>query len=71
MAYKLCTVITTTGTTIYHQQLALQQSETNSTIDPRKTFTSDLLTWLKKLHKKVKGSFWVNTLMRSRIAHQT
>eukprot|EP00957_Ditylum_brightwellii_P011569 874449-Ditylum_brightwellii.AAC.2 len=71
MAHKPCTVATTMGTTTYHQQLALQQSDTNSTINPRKMFTSDLLTYMKKSHKKVKGSFWVMTSMRPCIAHQT
>jgi hypothetical protein len=51
-AYKPCTVTTNTGTTIYHQQLALQQSKTNATINPRKNFASDLLQWMKKLHQK-------------------
>eukprot|EP00957_Ditylum_brightwellii_P023473 1771828-Ditylum_brightwellii.AAC.1 len=41
MAYKPCTITTNTGTTMYHQQLALQQLETNATINARKTFTSD------------------------------
>eukprot|EP00957_Ditylum_brightwellii_P069344 5264282-Ditylum_brightwellii.AAC.1 len=50
--YKLCTVTTNTGTTTYHQQLALQQSKTNTATNPRKTFTRDLLQWMKKLHQK-------------------
>eukprot|EP00957_Ditylum_brightwellii_P168289 12811293-Ditylum_brightwellii.AAC.1 len=52
MAYKPCTVTTNTGTTTYHQQLALQQLEINAMITPRKTFTKDLLQWMKTLHKK-------------------
>eukprot|EP00957_Ditylum_brightwellii_P059484 4516336-Ditylum_brightwellii.AAC.1 len=46
-AYKPCTAASTTGTTTYHQQLALQQLETNTTVNPCKLFTSDLLQWMK------------------------
>eukprot|EP00957_Ditylum_brightwellii_P180468 13747340-Ditylum_brightwellii.AAC.1 len=46
-AYKPCIASSTTGTTTYHQQLALQQMKTSSTVNPRKTFTSDLLRWMK------------------------
>eukprot|EP00957_Ditylum_brightwellii_P173852 13235575-Ditylum_brightwellii.AAC.1 len=35
-AYKpcTCTAVSTTGTTTYHQQLVLQQLETNTTVNP-------------------------------------
>ena len=36
----------TTGIATYHQQLALQQSETTAIINPRKAFTHDLLKWM-------------------------
>eukprot|EP00957_Ditylum_brightwellii_P108444 8272496-Ditylum_brightwellii.AAC.1 len=52
MAYKPCMVTANTGTTAYHQQLTLQQMETNATINLRKTFTRDLLQWMEKLCKK-------------------
>eukprot|EP00957_Ditylum_brightwellii_P084361 6415668-Ditylum_brightwellii.AAC.1 len=37
----------TTATTTYHQQLALQQMKTSSTVNPHKRITSDLLQWMK------------------------
>eukprot|EP00957_Ditylum_brightwellii_P071191 5411032-Ditylum_brightwellii.AAC.1 len=62
-AYKPCTAASTTGATTYHQQLALQQLETNTTVNLRKTFISDLLRRMKsakscgKLFILLGGSF--------------
>eukprot|EP00957_Ditylum_brightwellii_P133343 10166632-Ditylum_brightwellii.AAC.1 len=54
-AHKPCIASSTTGITTYHQQLALQQMETSSKVKPRKTFTSDLLSWVKsaKSHREL------------------
>ena len=51
-AYKPCVVTKITDITTYHQQLALHQSETTTTINPHKAFTCDLLKWMLLGHRK-------------------
>jgi hypothetical protein len=45
-------VTKTTGITTYHQQLALHQAKTNTTINPWKAFTRDLIKWMQLGHRK-------------------
>eukprot|EP00957_Ditylum_brightwellii_P075352 5726127-Ditylum_brightwellii.AAC.1 len=45
-AYQPCKPYEGTGTTIYHQQLALQQANSSSKVNPCKSFIKDLMSWM-------------------------
>eukprot|EP00957_Ditylum_brightwellii_P054909 4161540-Ditylum_brightwellii.AAC.1 len=51
-AYQPCKVTKDTGTTTYHQQLAIQQSNTTIKVNPQKSFTQDLTKWMVTGHHK-------------------
>eukprot|EP00957_Ditylum_brightwellii_P077472 5886871-Ditylum_brightwellii.AAC.1 len=50
-AYQPCKSSKLTGTTTYHQQIALLKQQ-HQNVEPRKAFLTDLLTWLKAGQKK-------------------
>eukprot|EP00957_Ditylum_brightwellii_P119945 9153970-Ditylum_brightwellii.AAC.1 len=51
-AYQPCKLTEGTKTTMYHQQLALQQTNSTSKVNPCKSFLKDLMTWMGQGHQK-------------------
>eukprot|EP00957_Ditylum_brightwellii_P124531 9490837-Ditylum_brightwellii.AAC.1 len=51
-AYQPCKPTKGTGTTMYHQQLALKQANSTSKVNPCKYCMKDLMTWMVQGHQK-------------------
>eukprot|EP00957_Ditylum_brightwellii_P150842 11485857-Ditylum_brightwellii.AAC.1 len=52
LAYHPCKPNKGTGTTMYHQQLALQQANFSSKVNPCKSFIEDLTPWMVQGHQR-------------------